>query len=186
MLYYSSLPWGDHGVRVSWAPLAGTHALGSTLTSWGRKDAGAGPQDVLPLHPCLDAGLGQNRQGSFPRLCGPVTASISPSPRSPPPKISRFSQLSATSHQGKNPRGKTRLLTNLEMSEHTPQTAIVIATNYPVVTTTKGSPGRLTPPAKDLAIPLVQSLGEVIRKGHLAASFLLALRSSGLSQHTRN
>ena len=132
-------------MRVSWAPLAGTHALGSTLTSWGRKDAGAGPQDVLPLHPCLDAGLGQNRQGSFPCLCGPVTATISPSPRSPPPKIGRFSQLSATSHQGKNPRGKTRFLTNLEVSGHTPQTTTVKATNYPVVTMTKGSPGRLTP-----------------------------------------
>lgn len=141
MLYYSSLPWGDHGVRVSWAPLAGTHALGSTLTSWGRKDAGAGPQDVLPLHPCLDAGLGQNRQGSFPCLCGPVTATISPSLRSPPPKIGRFSQLSANSYQGKNLRGKTRLLPNLEMSEHTPQTTIVIATNYPVVQRPRAVPG---------------------------------------------
>lgn len=67
-----------------------------------------------------------------------------------PLQISRFSQQSATSHHGKNPRGKTRFLTNLETSEHTPQTTIVIVTNYLAITVTKGCPGHLRLPAKQV------------------------------------
>ena len=67
-----------------------------------------------------------------------------------PLQISRFSQQSATSHHGENPRGKTRFLTNLETSEHTPQTTIVIVTNYLAITVTKGCPGHLRLPAKQV------------------------------------
>lgn len=102
---------GGHDVRVSGAPLASTHALGTTLASL--KDARAGPRNGLSLKSpdnsvplCLKAGLGQNRQGALPGLCGHVTPPSLPHHHSCSRKSADYPNSLQLPIKGKTPQAK--------------------------------------------------------------------------------